>query len=130
MKKLYLHIGTEKTGTTSIQSFLDKNRGVLSDNGFHLLACGGKKNQRAIPSYCMADDHYDDYFLDRQIDNIEKKQKFRKKIYEAFNEEMNSLGGSVHSVIISSEHFHSRLESRAEVERFKQLMSDYFSEIK
>ena len=129
MKKLYLHIGTEKTGTTSIQSFLDKNRGVLSDNGFHLLACGGKKNQRAIPSYCMADDHYDDYFLEHQIDNIEKKQKFRKKIYEDFNEEMNSLDGSVHSVIISSEHFHSRLKSNAEVERFKQLISDYFSEI-
>jgi hypothetical protein len=34
MKHIYLHIGTHKTGTTSIQSFLQKESKLLSDNGF------------------------------------------------------------------------------------------------
>lgn len=130
MRQLYLHIGTEKTGTTSIQSFLDVNKTVLSKHGFHVLECGGRENHRAIPSYCMADNHYDDFFLNQQIDNLEKKQQFREKIYQAFVEEMESLDNDIHSVIISSEHFHSRLKNIETVETFKHLIANYFSEIK
>lgn len=129
MRKLYLHIGTEKTGTTSIQAFLDKNRDELLNKGFCLLSCGGVKNQRAIPAYCMDDAHYDDFFKDRQIDTLEKKKEFRKELYDAYNKEMDSLDDSVHSVIITSEHFHSRLTSRDAIQRFKNLISGHFSEI-
>ena len=34
MTKLYLHIGTHKTGTTSIQKFLARNRNKLLDLGY------------------------------------------------------------------------------------------------
>ncbi len=34
MKTLYIHIGTPKTATTSIQHFLDKNRDALYEEGF------------------------------------------------------------------------------------------------
>jgi len=130
MKKLFLHIGTEKTGTTSIQHFLHKNKKALFDNGYHLLECGGEKNHRAIPSCCMLDDDFDDFFLDRGIDSVEKKQQFRRKLHKSFNEEMKGLSDSVHSVIITSEHFHSRLKSTEAIERFKLLVAGYFSEIK
>jgi len=129
MRKLYLHIGTEKTGTTSIQSFLNTNRVVLSDNGYHVLKCAGQENHRAIPSYCMADNYYDDFFLSQGLDNLEKKQQFRNELREAFNEELGSLEDNIHSVIITSEHFHSRLGSVEAVEVFKDLISDHFSEI-
>lgn len=33
MKTFTLHIGTEKTGTTTLQSFLSKNRDALSKQG-------------------------------------------------------------------------------------------------
>lgn len=35
MKTLYVHIGTPKTGTTSIQAWMEKNRGALSRKGFY-----------------------------------------------------------------------------------------------
>ena len=34
MKTAYIHIGTHKTGSTSIQDFLFKNRTKLRDRGF------------------------------------------------------------------------------------------------
>lgn len=49
MKKVFLHVGKHKTGTTSIQSFLSYNRETLLETGFYpvtnieilnLLGCG------------------------------------------------------------------------------------------
>ena len=34
MKTLYLHIGTTKTATTSIQRFLEENKDVLQKHGY------------------------------------------------------------------------------------------------
>ena len=34
MKTLYLHIGTTKTATTSIQKFLEENKDVLQKYGY------------------------------------------------------------------------------------------------
>ncbi len=42
MKRLYLHIGTEKTGTTSLQNFLLANENALNEVGFSYL-CGDDK---------------------------------------------------------------------------------------
>jgi hypothetical protein len=129
MRKLYLHIGTEKTGTTSIQNFLHANKTVLSRSGYHVLECAGEKNHRAVPSYCMKDGDYDDFFFRRQIDNPKNKKIFKEKLFKDFNEEMGSLENNIHSVIITSEHFHSRLKSIESVKIFKRLISDYFNEI-
>ena len=44
MRKLYIHIGTHKTGTTSIQSFLRKNSDVLSQYGIYIPISGTISN--------------------------------------------------------------------------------------
>ncbi|MBE3829324.1 hypothetical protein HJ140_09590 [Vibrio parahaemolyticus] len=54
MKKLVLHIGTEKTGTTSIQSMLSQNRQRFKAQGFHVLECAGEENHRLLPSIFIA----------------------------------------------------------------------------
>lgn len=129
MRKLYLHIGTEKTGTTTIQEFLYINKKALLKNGYHVLRSAGKRNHRDVPSYCMSDEHYDDFFLDKGINDLEKKNVFRDKFYKSFRKEILSLGNDVHSVIISSEHFHSRLKTVAEIFTLKELVSELFSEV-
>jgi len=45
LKKIILHIGTEKTGTTSIQEFLNLNRVALRDKGFLAPNSGGERHQ-------------------------------------------------------------------------------------
>lgn len=40
MKRLYLHIGRGKTGTTAIQAFLSRNRATLEPRGVHYIYAG------------------------------------------------------------------------------------------
>ena len=46
--ELYLHIGTEKTGTTTIQSFLAANRDLLKRNRILYPRAPGEQNHRAL----------------------------------------------------------------------------------
>ena len=129
MQKLYLHIGTEKTGTTSIQRFLNDNRDILHNEGYHILKCAGKLNHRAMSAYCMDDNHFDDFFLNQQINTLDKKASFKHTFLEQFNEELRSLSSNIHSVIISSEQLHSRLTTNEDLERLKSLLDGKFSQI-
>ncbi len=130
MKKLYLHIGTEKTGTTSIQHTLFTNRAFLEKSGYHFLQCAGKKNNRAIPASCIADSRPDEFLRDRGVNSIEARRKFRQELLHTFTLEIESLPPSVHSVIISSEFFHSRNNALDEVENVYDFLSPFFSKIK
>ncbi len=46
--ELYLHIGTEKTGTTSVQKFFRANREVLAQNGIIYPLAPGKQNHMGL----------------------------------------------------------------------------------
>ena len=46
MTALILHIGTEKTGTTSIQEFLGINRAALAEQGLHVPEFLGARTHR------------------------------------------------------------------------------------
>ncbi|SHF55129.1 hypothetical protein SAMN04487965_2224 [Microbulbifer donghaiensis] len=127
--KLLLHIGTEKTGTTTIQEALFRNRAALSNLGFHFLRCAGEKNNRALAAYCMRENRYDDFFSSRSIRDVESRNKFNKSFIEKFRRELCELDNTIHTVIISSEHFHSRTVFLDEVESLKHLLIEFFEEI-
>ena len=50
---LILHIGAEKTGTTSIQASLYKNYKVLRDLGFHVANFLGEPNHKELAAYAQ-----------------------------------------------------------------------------
>lgn len=127
--KLYLHIGTEKTATTTIQHFLDENRDVFPSRGYSLLVSGGIPNNRKFAAYCLADDRYDDFFMDHQIADLEGKKAFQAEFRNDFANEMRGLSSEIHSVIVSSEHLHSRLQTEKEVENLAGLLREFFDEI-
>ena len=104
--KVIVHIGTEKTGTTSIQALLDRNREALSKHGFHVLRCAGKLNHRALPSFCARASRADDYLRNNAIDSDEKRESFRENLKQTFEAEISGLDSNIHTVLISSEHFH------------------------
>jgi hypothetical protein len=55
MPRCYLHIGPYKTGTTSIQGTLRRNRGRLRDQGFHILG-SASPNHGGLLRYALDDD--------------------------------------------------------------------------
>ena len=79
---LILHIGTEKTGTTSIQKFLKKNIDQLGRNGVFvprtpMLDSG---NHRWVPLFANNDGFSDDFIVSRQFNGDEdRKEKINKK---------------------------------------------------
>ena len=78
--KLILHIGTEKTGTTSIQKFLTGNRENLIENNIYIpitLMAGNAGAHRWLP-YLAIDGDFTDLFLKRQ--QFKTSQSKKKKI--------------------------------------------------
>lgn len=128
-RKLILHIGTEKTGTSSIQEVLFHNRNLLNDRGFHFLQSAGTKNNRALTACCLDEDHYDDFFEQNNIRSLEEKIRFKKNTIKNFKNEISRLNGNTHTVIISSEHFHSRTIRPDEINRVKSLFDPFFNDI-
>ncbi|MCP4088177.1 MAG: hypothetical protein GY746_00060 [Gammaproteobacteria bacterium] len=127
---LIVHIGIEKTGTTTIQEMLFINRENLKSNGFYFLQCAGSKNNRKLPAYCINDTKNDDYFVDKCILSHEDKSKFREALRDDLRDELSALGSEIHTVLISSEQLSSRLTSDTEIRRFHKLMSPHFSNIR
>lgn len=126
--KAIVHIGTEKTGSTSIQEYLYKNRKALKKLGYHFVQSAGTRNNRALPAYCLDDEKYDDFLRAQGVATLPEKRKFQKKVRKAFEKEMRSLRKGIHTVIISSEHFHSRTNTPEEISKVHELLSPFFSE--
>lgn len=129
MRTLYLHIGTEKTGTSTLQQILAGNSGILSTHGIHYLQSAGKLNARMIPAYCVDDDVYDDFFLDRRIHDQAGKDAFKARFSKALADELDALPSDIHTVVASSEHLHSRVTSARSVARVAELLSPWFDRI-
>lgn len=127
--KLILHIGTEKTGTTSIQKFLMINRELLNSNNILIpktisLPNG---NHRWAPTFAFDDDYEDDFTLWK----FEKNKDLRKKLIDEklkeFKKEISMSNANI--CIISSEHFSSRLTNIENIKKLKKLLSSLFDEI-
>lgn len=128
--KAIVHIGAEKTGSTSIQEYLCQNKRQLNKAGFYYLQSAGAINSRALASYCTNDSKRDDYLNDRGIVSLEEKTEFKRDFLKNFRTEMESIPKYIHTVIISSEHLHSRTSSQEEVNAVYELLSPFFSKIK
>lgn len=128
--KVIVHIGTEKTGSTSIQKYLYQNRRRLNKAGFHYLQSGAARNSRALASFCTSDHKGDDFLASIGVVSSKEKAKFKRDYIKDFRVEIKSLPKHIHTVIISSEHLHSRTNSHEEVNTVYELLSPLFSKIK
>lgn len=126
--KAILHLGTEKTGTSSIQRYFHVNREKLISQGFYFLKSTGLQDDRKLAVYAMLENEYDGFHLENQIKTREDKATFEKALAEKFIDEVRSLPRQVHTVIISSEHFHSRLRSSDNIKKLKSLLDNEFSD--
>jgi hypothetical protein len=109
-----VHIGSEKTGTTSIQNYFGKNRDALLQEGFWYPRCLAYEDgnvHRRFSDYARAGDE--------------------TGVEGAFREELASAAGAgAHTAVISSEFLHSTVRKSSGVERARTFLAAHFENIR
>jgi hypothetical protein len=118
-----LHIGVEKTGTTTIQAFLDRNRRSLqSEQRIVVTRRFGIGNSRDLATYAIRDDYFnDDHLMELGIATVEAKREFKAHVSMELSRLVAESARS-DRLVLSSEHFQSRLKSVAEVAALRVLL--------
>lgn len=122
---VYIHIGTEKTGTTSLQSFFRENRTLLSARGVCYPASPGEEKHFSLSVYCRDDKIKDDLITRSGLTDIDSIRKFKRELPEKIRSEILSVPGKEKKLIFSSEHLSSRLLNKEEIQQLKELVTPY-----
>ena len=129
--KLILHIGTEKTGTTSIQQFLKKNASQLKRNDIFIpqTPMVGSGNHRWIPVF--ASSNREDLFtrsLNLKSNEAKKKTIFKKR--RQFVNECRNAATTCKTLILTSEHLQSQLRSLKEIQRLREVVEEVADDLR
>lgn len=125
-----IHIGTEKTATTTIQNFVYKNRETLTDNKVGLFSGLQIPNNRRLANYCMESDLKVPVFQRLGIDTEEKLQNYQGEIRTRLENQVHRMKKEgISHVFLTSEHLHSRLLSKNSIARLKELVDPLFEKV-
>jgi hypothetical protein len=125
-----LHIGVEKTGTTTIQEFLHLNRKLLVKHGVYFPKSIGSRNHRPLATWCLSEEKNDIFLRMNNFTEKEMRKKWREDLIKKFENELSGMNPKIRQVIISSEHFSSQLNQPAEIETLKLLLDKWFKNIR
>lgn len=123
--RAYLHIGNEKTGTTSIQEFLRLNRESLSSVGCLTLDAGGFPNAVRAALSCMSLDRIEHNIRHLGLDGCgSTRQAWNDDVWSAIDKEISTARGRCDRMLLSSEYFQTKLETREEIDRLLARLTD------
>ena len=126
--RLVLHIGTEKTGTTSIQSFAYSNRKILQEKYSILYPeeIGNQFGHTKIALLGYENSRNDDLTIANYNDS-DARHKSRESWAQSLHAAVRQT--SCHTVFLSSEFFQSRLVSTEDLVRLRNILNPLFSQI-
>jgi len=132
--KLHLHIGIPKTGTTSIQTFLDCNRDHLAARAVlfpqSLYPENGATSSRKLPFIVSPPELVDDFVRSHGLNSRADRDAARRRWLDDFRMEMTAAyTAEIRTVVISSEHLSSRVRTPEEIRRLSTLLREWFDEI-
>jgi hypothetical protein len=121
MKKAILHIGAEKTGSTSIQSFCSKNSNkLLSDYKILYPKTPGVGNHTKLAIYSCDESRGLKRFLN--MERFSNLGEFRDVFEKNFLLELEEKITNWDTVLLSSEWLHPRMRVAAEFSRLHRLL--------
>lgn len=121
MNQVTLHIGTTKTGSTSIQSFMAANRERLAERGLLYPRSLGEVPHNAIPVFLQGRQRQTQLQETYGIRTQAQYQKFERRVQAALAEEIAAHPDQ--HIVISSEHMHSRCTRPEHFARLKTLLA-------
>jgi hypothetical protein len=125
--KLYLHIGTEKTGTSSVQNFFGNNRELLARMGVLYPETPGNRNHTALAGAAQEISNRGALRKTMNIKTDRDVEDLRVRLVEGLAAEYASR--PFEKVVMSGEHCSSRLLSDAEVGWLKDILTSHFEKI-
>jgi hypothetical protein len=126
-KRLFLHIGTEKTGTTSIQKFLGANREWLNRQGIAIPAALGDLNNKRLYLSSLAPDTPDPFFERKGVRTADERKRLSREWRKAFAREVAT--SRCDTWIVSSEFLQSRLRKDAEIQNLQRYLLSLFDTV-
>lgn len=128
VRRAVIHVGTEKTGTTSLQSVLAENRDWLRGHGILFPKSAGKVNHTRLVA-CAEDDRVTDNIKAHiMASRKESEGQMRKNLRASLKRELSS-GEPWHTLVLSSELIHSRLHTKSEIKRLISFIADSVDQI-
>jgi hypothetical protein len=124
---LYLHIGTEKTGTTSVQRFFRTNRELLARSGILYPVAPGNENHTGLAVAAQKLSRRGALRKLKGVQSVEEAREFRSTLMDELAGEFSI--GHYRTVVMSGEHCSSRLLDDAEVQWLKNALSPFFENI-
>ena len=128
MVDLYLHIGTEKTGTTSVQKFFRANRELLAENGVLYPQAPGRQNHTGLTVAAQMPTKKGPLRKSLGVRNEADGQKFRIELMEKLAAEFAARPYKL--AVMSGEHCSSRLLEDDEVAWLREKLLRFASNIK
>lgn len=113
IRRIVLHIGGEKTGSTSIQALMALNRGALMAAGFAVPRAPGAANHSGLAAFAGAAPLVPDL-----VAGLGGAAAVAA-LPAALAAEIAALPASAHTLLLSSEHCQSRLHDRASIARLR-----------
>jgi hypothetical protein len=124
-KVCILHIGLEKTATKSIQSWLYSNQERLYAQGLGLTQSFSKPNNWDFVNFFQF--ALDDWATHKGIQSEAQKRAYFVDFDKKFDEEVGRLASK--HVLLTSEHFSSRLRSAEELVKLRDFLASRFDQI-
>lgn len=125
--KLLLHIGAEKTGSTSIQRALEKSRPKLRSAGIHLCGTAGHENHKMLAAFAQPFGSRDIALISQGVaDDRDAYDAFTARVSERLSREVGASDAD--TFIITSEDLH-RLHDQRGLDALSNLFNPLFDEI-
>jgi hypothetical protein len=131
-RRAIIHIGVEKTGTTSIQRFLAANRGPLRALGYwysQSLALGNENHVKLCGLAQSQTPRYPTVYNMLRIVGPDGRREFDARTRAEFDAEIADLPDSVHTLIFSNEHLHSNMLDPGETQNLHDIVASYAPDI-
>jgi hypothetical protein len=120
--KCIVHIGTEKTGTKTIQEFLHINREALMRQGFAFAQSAGPRNDERLALAAYSPDRIDFLRKQKGLASERRLEQHRHELFAELQAELREIGPG-RTVLFSSELIQSRLRTDDELKRLKALLN-------
>ena len=124
-----LHIGTEKTGSTTLQKTLQENRGLLESQGILFSRSAGEQLSRELAECFIPFDSQNAFIRQRGINSEKAHKKWRDSKLAEVRKEIAVANRKFHTFVLSCEHFSSRLTTGTAVDQLARFLHRQFSDI-